>query len=139
MGAEELRWWIAHRADLLHLSGPTIYGSNLATSKEEQRKELAIVCHRVISMERSRRRDEDDMWLCEPHTPDFSLAREHLVKATLVARQVHLFGQVVTECPGKLSQEIWRDIGMEFNDNDVLHGGYKDRLVAYPFPVEQAC
>lgn len=127
MWAEELHCWIAHRADLLNSSGPQIHGPDLATSREEQRKELAIVCQRVISMERSRRRNEGDRWLFRRDDQAFSSALGDLVKATIVARQVHLFGQVIIECPGELSQETWRDIGRAFIDNDVLDGGYKDR------------
>ena len=57
----------------------------------------------------------------------FSEALEDLVRATLVARQVNLFGPAVTEYPNDLSLATWHEIGNEFNDNDVLHGGYKER------------
>ena len=128
MSAEELYMWIAHRLFLLRSCMTQAKDIGQATSREEQRKELAIVCQRIISMERSRRRNEDDRWLFRPDDRRlFKLALEGLVKATLVVRQVNLFGPVVMECPSELSQEMWRDIGKEFNNNDVLHGEYKDR------------
>ncbi|KAK0513137.1 hypothetical protein JMJ35_004123 [Cladonia borealis] len=128
MSTRELRLWIACRTNSLHSSGSQSEGASHETSMEEQRKELAFMCQHVMSMERSKRRDHDDSWLPGPDDPAFSLVSESLVVATLVARQVSLFGSAVRKCPGKLSQAMWREIGKEFNDDDVLHGEYKDRL-----------
>lgn len=127
MSAEELHRWIARRSYLVRLSMTQAKEIGQATSREEQRKELAFVCQRIISMERSRRRNEDDRWLFTPDHRMFSFALEDLVIATLVARQVNLFGPAVTEYPSDLSRATWYTIGMEFNNNDVLLGGYKDR------------
>ena len=127
MSAEELSCWIARRSYLLHSSKTQATDIGQATSREVQRKELVLVCQRVNSMERSRRRNEDDRWLFRPDHQNFILALENLVRATLVARQVNVFGPAVTDCPSKLSQAMWYEIGKEFNDDDVLHGEYKDR------------
>ena len=127
MSAGELRSWIACRSDLLD-----------SPRTQEQRKELAFMCQHVMSMERSKSRNQDDGWLPRSDDPAFGLALEELVIATLVARQASLFGSAVRKCPSKLSQAMWREIGREFNDDDVLHGGYKDRYVFDPSFVEQA-
>ena len=127
MSAGELRSWIACRSDLLHSSGTQAEGTVQEMSIEEQRKELAFMCQHVMSMERSKSRNQDDGWLPKSDDPAFSLALEELVIATLVARQASLFGSAVRKCPSKLSQAMWREIGREFKDDDVLNGGYKDR------------
>ena len=127
MSAEELRYWIARRSYLIQSSRTKAKEIPQETSREEQRKELAIVCQRIISMERSRRRNEEDRWLFRPDHPMFSLGQEELVRSTLVAREVILFRAAVTENPSELPLAIWHEIGKEFNYNDVLHGGYKER------------
>ena len=127
MSVRELRSWIACRSDLLQSSWIQAEFTSQETSIEEQRKELAFMCQHVISMERSKSRNQDAGWLPRPDDPAFSLALEELVRATLVARQVSLFGVVVKKYPSKLSQAMWREIGKEFKDDDVLHGEYKDR------------
>ena len=127
MSAGELRSWIAFRSDLLHSPGTQDEGTVRETSIEEQRKELAFMCQHVMAVERSKSRDQDDGWLPRSDDPAFSLVLEELVIATLVARQTSLFGAAVRKCPSKLSQAMWREIGKEFKDGDVLHGGYKDR------------
>lgn len=78
-------------------------------------------------MEHLRKRNEGTGWLPRPDDPDFSSALEKLVRATLLARQVSMFGTAVRKCPSQLSKAMWRKVGEEFNDDDVLHGEYKDR------------
>ena len=127
MSAEELLQWMGRRSSLIQSSRTQAEDITQETSREEQRKELAFVCQRIISMERSRRRNEEDSWLFRPGDRMFNLGQEELVRSTLVARQVDLFGAAVTEYPRKLPLAMWREIGKEFNYNDVLHGGYKER------------
>ena len=127
MSDRELRRWINRRSNLLQSFRTRGEGFDQATSVEEQRKELAFMCRHVISMEHLRKRNEGNGWLPRPDDPDFSSALEKLVRATLLARQVGMFGAAVRKCPSKLSKAMWRKVGEEFNDDDVLHGEYKDR------------
>ena len=127
MSARELLRWINRRSNLLQPCRIHGKGGGQATSMEEQRKELAFVCRHVISMEHLRKRNEGNGWLPRPDDPDFIPALGQLVRATLLARQVGMFGAVVRKCPSQLSKAIWRKVGEEFNDDDVLHGEYKDR------------
>ena len=127
MSAEELLQWVGRRSSLIQSSGTQAKDTAEETSREEQRRELAFVCQRIISMERSRRREEEDRWLFRPGDSMFSLGQEALVRSTLVARQVDLFGTVVTAYSNELPRAIWREIGTEFNYDDILHGGYKEK------------
>ena len=121
MSTQELRRWIAHRLKLLQPSRIQ------ATNMEEQRKELAFMCRHVMSVWRPKGRNEGDGSFPRPDDPTFRSALEQLVRATLVARQVSLFGSAVRKYPSKLSQKLWRKVGEEFKDDDVLYGEYKDR------------
>ena len=124
MSTRELRSWIACRSSLLQSSRTQAEHPDQGTSLEEQRKELAFMCHHVLSIES---RNSDARWLPREDDPAFSFALEELVRATLMARQVRFFGVVVSTRPCKLSQAMWREIGEEFNDDDVLQGEYKER------------
>ena len=127
MSTRELRHWIAHRLKLLQPSRTQAKGVGQATNMEEQRKELAFMCRHVMSVWRPKGRNEGDGSFPRPDDPTFSSALEQLVRATLVARQVSLFGSAVRKYPSKLSQEMWRKVGEKFKDDDVLYGEYKDR------------
>ena len=121
MKGRELRRWIVRRSNLLQSFATQTKGVGQASNMEEQRKELAFMCRHAMSMQRSKG------LLPNPDDPTFSSALEILVSATIVARQLNLFGLAVRRCPSKLSRAMWRKVGEEFNDDDVLHGGYKDR------------
>ena len=128
MSTRELRPWIAHRLKLLQpsrIQAKGVFGQ--AMNMEEQRKELAFMCRHVMSVWRPKGRNEGDGSFPRPDDSTFRSALEQLVRATLVARQVSLFGSAVRQYPSKLSQKLWRKVGEEFKDDDVLYGEYKDR------------
>ena len=127
MSARELRRWINRRSNFLQSCRTQGGDTGQSTSMEDQRKELAFICRHVFSMERLKQRNEGSGWLPRPDDPGFSSALEKLVRATLLARQLSMFGAAVRKRPSELSQAMWRKVGEEFNDDDVLHGGYKDR------------
>ena len=127
MSLGEIWRWIARRSKLLQPSRTQTQGIGQATSMEEQRKELAFMCRHLMSGEHSKGRREDDRWLPRPDHPSFSRFLKVIVRATLLARRVSLFGAAVKICPSKLSQAIWREVGEAFDDDDVLYGGYSER------------
>ena len=127
MSARELRRWIAHRLKLFQSSGTKAEGTGQPGNTEKRRRELAFMCRHIMSMERSKARNGAGGWLPRLDDPTFSSVLEQLVIATLMARQVRLFGSAVRKCPSKLSRAMWFKVGEEFKDDDVLHGGYKDR------------
>ena len=124
MSAQEIRRWIAHNLKLLQSSSIHTKGIGQAKNMKERRKELAFMCHHVMSVWRPKGGDGS---YPRPGDPTFSSALEQLVRATLVARQVCLFGSAVRRYPSKLSQKMWRKVGEEFRDGDVLYGEYKNR------------